>query len=119
MNWTYLRSCAWVDTRARFVTGTTAGGTLLDLGSSDGQTLGHMAELRPDLHFFATDMAGTPEHYPAGCQFQRADLEQDRLPWAAGSMVPWAKSVAVAAGVAGLGVGLFPPTAIAGTNWVG
>jgi len=86
MNWTYLRHCAWVDTRARFVAGTPPGGALLDLGSSDGQTLGHMAELRPDLRFFAADLAGTPEHYPAGCEFQRADLERDRLPWAAASM---------------------------------
>ena len=48
--------------------------------------MGHMAELRPDLRFFATDLAGAPQNYPAGCQFQRADLERDRLPWAAGSM---------------------------------
>jgi SAM-dependent methyltransferase len=75
-----------MDTRARFVAGTPHGGTLLDLGSSDGETLGHMAELRPDLRFFATDLAGAPQNYPAGCQFQRADLERDRLPWAAGSM---------------------------------
>ena len=86
MNWTYLRPCAWVDTRARFVAATPPGGTLLDLGSSDGQTLGHIGELRPDLRLFATDLAGASENYPAGCQFQRADLEQDRLPWAAGSM---------------------------------
>lgn len=86
MNWTYLRRCAWMDTRARFVAGTPLGGTLLDLGSSDGQTLGHMAELRPDLRFYATDIAGAPEHYPAGCQFHRADLERDGLPWAAASM---------------------------------
>jgi len=86
MNWTYLRACAWVDTRARFVAGTPPGGALLDLGSSDGETLGHMAELRPDLRLFATDLAGSPENYPTGCQFQRADLERDRLPWAAGSM---------------------------------
>jgi SAM-dependent methyltransferase len=86
MNWTYLQRCAWVDTRARFVAGTPPGGSLMDLGSSDGQTLRHMAELRPDLHFYATDIAGTPEHYPVGCQFQRADLERDRLLWAAGSM---------------------------------
>ena len=74
MNWTYLRPCAWVDTRTRFVAGTPPGGTLLDLGSSDGQTLGHMAELRPDLHFFATDMAGTPEHdrlHLPPCRFER------------------------------------------------
>ena len=73
MNWIYLRRCAWLDTRARFVAGTPSGGSLLDLGSSDGQTLGHIAELRPDLRFFAADLAGTPEHYPVSCQFQRAD----------------------------------------------
>lgn len=86
MNWTFLRPCAWVDTRARFVAGTPPRGTLLDLGSSDGQTLGHIAELRPDLRLFATDLAGKPENYPAGCQFQRADLERERLPWAPSSM---------------------------------
>ena len=86
MKWIYLRACAWVDTRARFVAKAPPGGTLLDLGSSDGETLGHIAELRPDLRLFAADFAGTPENDPAGCQFQRADLERDRLPWAAGSM---------------------------------
>jgi 2-polyprenyl-3-methyl-5-hydroxy-6-metoxy-1,4-benzoquinol methylase len=86
MNWKYLRQCAWVDTRARFVAGAPQGGTLLDLGSSDGETLGHIAELRPDLKLFAADLAGKPESYPAGCQFQRADLERERLPWVAGSM---------------------------------
>ena len=86
MNWTYLRSCAWVDTRARFVAGTPPGSALLDLGSSDGQTLGHMSELRPDLRLFAADLEAKPANYPAGCQFQRADFERDRLPWAAGSM---------------------------------
>ena len=86
MNWTYLRSCAWVDTRARFVAGTPPRGALLDLGSSDGETLGHMAELRPDLRLFAADLEGKPANYPAGCQFQRADFERDRLPWSAGSM---------------------------------
>ena len=86
MNWTYLRRFAWVDTRARFVAGTPRGGALLDLGSSDGETLGHIAELRPDLRLFAADRQGTPENYPAGCQFQRADLERDRLPWAGGTM---------------------------------
>ncbi|MCX6928588.1 MAG: hypothetical protein NT154_36065, partial [Verrucomicrobia bacterium] len=86
MNWKYLRHCAWVDTRARFVAGTPRGGALLDLGSSDGQTLGHIAELRPDLRLFAADLAGTPEKYPAGCQFHRANLEQERLPWKASTM---------------------------------
>ena len=86
MNWIYLRRFSWVDTRARFVAGTPRGGALLDLGSSDGETLGHIAELRPDLRLFAVDLEGRPEDYPAGCQFHRGDLERDRLPWAAGSM---------------------------------
>jgi SAM-dependent methyltransferase len=86
MNWAYLRHCSWLDTRARFVARTPSAGALLDLGSSDGQTLGHIAELRPDLRLFAVDLAGAPEKYPAGCQFQRANLERDRLPWADASM---------------------------------
>ncbi len=86
MNWTHLRHCAWLDTRARFVARTPPGGALLDLGSSDGQTLGHIAELRPDLRLFAADLAGTPEKYPPGATFHRADLERDALPWPAHSM---------------------------------
>jgi SAM-dependent methyltransferase len=81
MNWRWLRPWPWVDTRAAFVAATPRGGTLLDLGSSDGETLRHMAELRPDLHFHAVDKAGTPDAYPAGCEFVRADLERDPLPW--------------------------------------
>ena len=86
MNWACLRSCPWLDTRARFVAATPAAGALLDLGSSDGETLGHIAELRPDLRLFAADKAGQPEKYPAGCEFQRADLERERLAWPDRSM---------------------------------
>ena len=86
MNWKYLRPLPWLDTRAKFVAGTPAGGALLDLGSSDGETLRHMAELRPDLRFFAADLMGSPEKYPAGCQFARADFEKEKLPWPDGSM---------------------------------
>jgi SAM-dependent methyltransferase len=86
MNWSYLRHCAWLDTRANFVAEIPAGGTLLDLGSSDGETLRHMAELRPDLRLLAVDVAGSPENYPTACQFQRADLERDKLPWADASV---------------------------------
>lgn len=86
MNWRVLRPWPWLDTRARFVARTPAGGRLLDLGSSDGETLGHFAELRPDLKLFAADKLGAPEAYPPGCQFHRADLERDRLPWPDGSM---------------------------------
>jgi 2-polyprenyl-3-methyl-5-hydroxy-6-metoxy-1,4-benzoquinol methylase len=86
MNWALVRHVPWLDTRAQFVAAAPKAGTLLDLGSSDGETLRHMAELRPDLHLFAADKAGQPEKYPAGCQFRRADLERDRLPWTDGSM---------------------------------
>jgi SAM-dependent methyltransferase len=86
MNWARLRHCAWLDTRAAFVAATPRDGTLLDLGSSDGETLRHIAELRPDLRLHAVDIAGAPEQYPPGCDFRRADLEHDRLPWPDGSM---------------------------------
>lgn len=86
MNWRWLRPWPWLDTRARFVARTPAGGRLLDLGSWNGETLGHFAELRPDLRFFSVDKAGMPEAYPAGCQYHQADLERDPLPWPDGSM---------------------------------
>jgi SAM-dependent methyltransferase len=86
MNWRYLRPFPWLDTRARFVAGTPRGGTLLDLGSSDGETLGHIAELRPDLRLLAADVNGQPERYPSGCQFARVDLEKQPLPWPDGSV---------------------------------
>lgn len=86
MNWRWLRPCPWLDTRARFVAGTPRSGSLLDAGSSDGETLGHLAELRPDLRLFAADLGGQPEKYPRGCQFARVDLERDALPWPDASM---------------------------------
>ena len=86
MNWSYLRRCPWLDTRAKFVASVPAGGTLLDLGSSDGETLSHIAELRPDLRLLAADVAGAPERYPASCQFQQADMEKDPLRWADASV---------------------------------
>ena len=86
MNWNCLRSLPWLDTRARFVAQSPRLGTLLDLGSSDGETLGHIAELRPDLKLFAADKCGAPEKYPPQCEFRRVDFEQDSLPWPDGSM---------------------------------
>jgi len=56
-------------------------GTLLDLGSSDGETLNHIAELRPDLRLCSADKFGAPEKYPARCEFHRLDFTQDQLPW--------------------------------------
>jgi SAM-dependent methyltransferase len=81
VNWRLLRKCAWIDTRARFVAETPRNGKLLDIGASDGETLNHFHELRPDLKSFATDIAGAPEKYPAGTQFHRGDIERDSLPW--------------------------------------
>src|SRR5208337_1736505 len=86
MNWKYIRNLTWIDTRARFVGSTPFGGSLLYMGSSEGETLGHFAELRPDLKLFATDLAGSPEKYPPGCLFHRGDIQKDRLPWPSGSM---------------------------------
>jgi SAM-dependent methyltransferase len=86
MNWRWLRPFPWLDTRARFVAATPAGGALLDLGSSDGETLNHIAELRPDLKLHSADKFGHPENYPPHCAFQRCDFVTDRLPWRDGSM---------------------------------
>ena len=83
MNWRHLRPWPWLDTRARFVARTPRGGRLLDLGSSDGETLRHLAELRPDLKLSAADKFGAPQNYPPQCDFQRADFEQPPLPWPA------------------------------------
>jgi SAM-dependent methyltransferase len=81
MNWAYLRLFPWLDTRARFVAATPQNGALLDLGTSDGETLFHIAELRPDLRFFAVDIAGPPNKCPPGCDFRQLDLEKEKLPW--------------------------------------
>jgi len=86
VNWTCLRRVPWLDTRAKFVARVRWNGTLLDMGSSNGETLCHFKELRPDLHFFSTDLAGEPEKYPKGCQFHRGDLQRDKLPWPDASM---------------------------------
>src|ERR1051326_2355464 len=40
MNWTYLRRFPWLDPRARFVASLPPCASLLDLGSSDGETHG-------------------------------------------------------------------------------
>jgi SAM-dependent methyltransferase len=82
MNWSHWRSIPWIDTRAAFVAGTPKGGSLLDLGSSDGETLCHMWELRPDLSFFSVDIAQCPRRIPPGTSFARLDLESQPLPWA-------------------------------------
>lgn len=81
MNWALLRHCAWLDTRARFVAQIPRLGRLLDLGSSDGETLNHIAELRPDLQLGSADKFGQPENYPSHCEFHRLDFTQDPLPW--------------------------------------
>jgi SAM-dependent methyltransferase len=82
MKWSWLRFASWIDTRAHFVDSLPLEGKLLDLGSSDGGTLRHFAELRPDLSLAAADIAGSPENYPAGTDFRRANFDVDPLPWA-------------------------------------
>ena len=81
MNWLWLRPFPWLDTRAQFVAQLPRQATLLDLGSSDGETLGHFSELRPDLSFRAADKFGQPQNYPPDCQFARLDFEAEALPW--------------------------------------
>lgn len=80
MNWKYWRSIPWIDTRSKFVARTQPGGLLLDLGTSDGSTLRHFAELRPDIHYAAVDLQ-RPVSLPAGAEFAVVDLETGPLPW--------------------------------------
>ncbi len=81
MNWKLLRSLPQIDTRAHFVARLGRNARLLDLGSSDGNTLRHFRELRPDLIISSSDIAGAPHTYPPGTDFRRADFDTDALPW--------------------------------------
>lgn len=81
MNWALLRHLPCLDTRAHFVAQTPSSGRLLDLGASDGETLNHIAELRPDLQLYAADKFGRPEKYPSNCEFRRVDFVAEPLPW--------------------------------------
>jgi len=86
MNWTGLRNFLWIDTRFNFLAKTPKNGNVLDIGSSEGQTLNHFFEARQDLHFFSTDIQGTPANYPPNTQFERADITVAKLPWPDNSM---------------------------------
>ncbi len=86
MNWRYLRAFPSLDTRAAHIARTPVNGSLLDLGSSDGETLNHIAELRPDLRLHSADKFGHPEKYPASCDFRRLDFSADKFPWPDRSM---------------------------------
>lgn len=85
MNWKILRLAPWIDTRALFVCGIRRTGSLLDLGSSDGETLAHLAELRPDIKLFAADKGESPSGR-VSCEFVSVDFELDPLPWRSASM---------------------------------
>ena len=69
-----------MDTRARFVATIPRFRYLLDIGSSDGSTLRHFYEMRPDIKYYATDIKGEPQKYPPGCEFNRCDIQKDILP---------------------------------------
>lgn len=81
MNWKSLRAFPWLDTRARFLASLPRDARLLDAGSSDGETLRHFHEMRPDLQLYATDISGNPNAYPASCVFHKGDLNKETLPW--------------------------------------
>jgi SAM-dependent methyltransferase len=81
MKWKLLRLAPWIDTRALFISRIPQGGSLLDIGSSTGETLCHYWELRPDLQFYATDLGVEPVNAPPKLEFIRADIVRDRLPW--------------------------------------
>ena len=81
MNWKHLRRCPWIDTRARFLSTVPVNGSLLDVGASDGETLRHFHEMRPDLAYYATDLAGDPSTYPGDCRYHQGDLNTEGLPW--------------------------------------
>jgi ubiquinone/menaquinone biosynthesis C-methylase UbiE len=81
MIWKYLRLLPWIDTRARYVSKAPKGGHLLDVATSDGETLRHMAELRPDLHFSAVDLNPVdPDKLPVGTTFSVCNVMQQDLP---------------------------------------
>jgi SAM-dependent methyltransferase len=86
MNWKNLRAIPRLDTRAHFLSTVPKNGSLLDVGSSDGETLRHFNEMRPDLQYYATDIAGNTDHYPKNCHYHQGDLNQDPLPWEDGSL---------------------------------
>ncbi len=81
MRWDRFRQIPWIDTRAKFVASIPKNGSLLDLGSSDGGTLNHFTELRPDLALASSDIAGNPGAYPAGTDFRATNFDEDTLPW--------------------------------------
>ncbi len=86
MNWRHLRAFPWLDTRARFVATVPRGGALLDLGSSDGETLRHILRVAARFAVLLGGPGRLPGNYPPGCEFQRANLESDSLRWADGSI---------------------------------
>jgi SAM-dependent methyltransferase len=80
MNWACLRPFPWLDTRARFVAAVPRGGTLLDLGTSDGETLSHIAELRPDLRLAGADLLARPCGLSLQHGFFQLDFEKEKVP---------------------------------------
>jgi len=63
VNWSKLRRFPWLD-NPRAVVASAPRDEPDGLGFDGGETLGHFAELRPDLRLFAVDLEGKPERYP-------------------------------------------------------
>ena len=81
MNWNNFRNplLSWIDTRIQFCNDVPKNGVLVDLGAYDGETLNHIAELRPDLGLVALDIEGRPERYPDNTRFCKSNIETDPI----------------------------------------
>ena len=84
MDWRHLRRAPWLDRRARFLARTPRAGRHLDAGCSNGGTLRHFQELRPDLRFSAVDLEDFSASVPPGVEFRRVNLITDDLPFSDG-----------------------------------
>lgn len=81
-----MRLMPWIDSRTKAVRDVPVGSSVLDIGTNDGSTLMHFAEYRPDIRFFAVDIAGQPRQLPPGCNFVQMDAARDDLPFDTASL---------------------------------
>lgn len=81
MNWKFIRPFPWIDTRTIAVRNVPKNGRVLDIGTSDGSTLRHFYELRPDLVYHAADINQSGEKLPPECTFARLDITREKIPF--------------------------------------